>query len=297
MGRPPRTPMDARFKEVLQNFLPEFVNLFFPEIALQLQWDTIQFLDKETIAELGADTTQTSDIVASVQTSHGDAFSLVILIEVQAKRGGKFPKRVFDYYYALRRRYGHPVLPLVLYLSPGAGGITQEVYQEETLQIAFLRFHYLVVGLPDLAADEWQSKSPLAAALACKMRPLSAGKAQQKFNGLLQIARSAYGDYRKLLLADLLERFLSLADAEEAAYNQLRASTTSQEVEQMLSIYEERGIAEGMRAVLLRLGTRRFGAPSQSIRLQLEAIESRARLDALTDHLFDVENWDELLAH
>ncbi len=292
--------MDARFKEVLQNFLPEFVVLFFPDIAAQLQWETLQFLDKETIAELGADTTQTSDIVASVQTSGGEAFTLVLLIEIQAKRSHKFPKRVFDYYYALGRRYNHSVLPLVLYLSPGAGGVTQESYRQEVFGIEFLHFRYLVVGLPDLPAEDWQKRSPLAAALSCKMKPIAEGRAQQKFSALLQIARSGYGDYRKLLLADLLERFLPLADQEEAAYNQLRTRVQSQEVEQMISIYEERGIekgrVEGIRAMLLRLGTRKFGEPSKSILARLAAIRETPRLEALTERIFDAQSWDGLLS-
>ncbi|WP_309720078.1 DUF4351 domain-containing protein [Armatimonas sp.] len=140
------------------------------------------------------------------------------------------------------------------------------------------------------------------------MKPLSDGRAQQKFSALLKIAQSRYGDYRKLLLADLLERFLPLADVEEAAYNQLRQQIQSREVEQMISIYEERGIEkgrlegrvegreEGVRATLLRQGTRKFGEPSRNTLRQLSTIHDLTRLEELADRILDANNWEELLA-
>jgi predicted transposase YdaD len=55
------------------------------------------------------------------------------------------------------------------------------------------------------------------------------------------------------------------------------------------------GRAEGERNALLRVGAKRFGAPSADVVARLAAIESLDRLEALLDRVGDVETWDDLL--
>jgi hypothetical protein len=55
-------------------------------------------------------------------------------------------------------------------------------------------------------------------------------------------------------------------------------------------------LREEARAILLRLGTRRFGEPPDQTRAALEGITEIERLEALSERLLDVESWDELLA-
>lgn len=56
------------------------------------------------------------------------------------------------------------------------------------------------------------------------------------------------------------------------------------------------GRAEGLREALLRTGTRRFGAPSESSVAAIQAITSIDELDRLIDRLLDVETWADLLS-
>jgi predicted transposase YdaD len=57
----------------------------------------------------------------------------------------------------------------------------------------------------------------------------------------------------------------------------------------------EEGRAEEARALLLRMGNKRFGAPSDQVKAVLETIASLARLEALADRLLEVETWQEFL--
>jgi hypothetical protein len=60
-----------------------------------------------------------------------------------------------------------------------------------------------------------------------------------------------------------------------------------------------RGLEQGRltqaRSIVLRLGERRFGAPSAETRVAIERIASVERLEALAERVLDVENWQELL--
>ncbi len=56
------------------------------------------------------------------------------------------------------------------------------------------------------------------------------------------------------------------------------------------------GRAEEARSLVLRLGSRRFGAPGPDVEAALAAIGSVDRLEHLAERLLEVESWDELLA-
>ena len=55
------------------------------------------------------------------------------------------------------------------------------------------------------------------------------------------------------------------------------------------------GRTQGVRASLLRLGTRLFGEPSSQVVDQLQAITNPEQLEQLTERLMDVSGWSELL--
>jgi hypothetical protein len=55
------------------------------------------------------------------------------------------------------------------------------------------------------------------------------------------------------------------------------------------------GRVEGEYRALLRVGTKRFGVPPAEVGVALQAIDSVERLEALLDHVTEVESWEELL--
>jgi len=44
-------------------------------------------------------------------------------IEVEVRRRSTFAERMHEYYMMLKLRHRLPILPIVVYLSPGAGGL------------------------------------------------------------------------------------------------------------------------------------------------------------------------------
>ena len=58
---------------------------------------------------------------------------------------------------------------------------------------------------------------------------------------------------------------------------------------------EARGEALGIRNTILRIGSKRFGAPTPEALATFEAIDSAAPLQAIADRLLEVESWQELL--
>jgi predicted transposase YdaD len=57
-----------------------------------------------------------------------------------------------------------------------------------------------------------------------------------------------------------------------------------------------RGKMEGVRTIILRQGTQKFGTPSEEVKSAVEAIHSLPRLERLSDRILTADSWDELLA-
>ena len=112
-------PQDQLFKELIQEFFREFLELFYPDIAARLDFGTVTFLDKELFTDLPEGMRRESDIVAQIQTKLGEPEIILVHTEIQTKRTGEMAGRMWEYYALLRLRRKLPVFPIVVYLSPG----------------------------------------------------------------------------------------------------------------------------------------------------------------------------------
>ena len=63
-----------------------------------------------------------------------------------------------------------------------------------------------------------------------------------------------------------------------------------------LAVGKAVGKAEGLRDILLRLGTKKFGKPSAKYLRELNRITDQRRLTDLGERLLDVDSWKELLS-
>lgn len=175
-------PQDQWFKELLQAFFREFLELFFSAVAARLDFARVTFLDKEAFTDWPEGARREADLVAQVYTLDGQPELILVHTEIQTQRRGEFPYRMFEYYALLRLRYKSPVFPIVVYLAPGAGGLVKETYAETLFGEAILTFVYNAVGLPDLEADDYfERDNPLAPAFSALMRPGGPGRALRRF--------------------------------------------------------------------------------------------------------------------
>ena len=55
------------------------------------------------------------------------------------------------------------------------------------------------------------------------------------------------------------------------------------------------GRMEGARTTIFRIGEKRYGPPTAAARTFINDLSSPQELEALVDHLFEAENWDELI--
>lgn len=76
----------------------------------------------------------------------------------------------------------------------------------------------------------------------------------------------------------------------------MKESSTYQEIKNEGRVEgQSEGRTAEARAVLLRLGSKRFGAPTTPVQAAIDALDQIETLDLLIDRILDVESWAELL--
>ena len=229
----------------------------------------------------------------------------LVHVEVESRDSvATFRPRMFDYFIQLRRDTGRPVLPIALFLRVGLDGIGWDAYEEYFWEQRIVRFQYAYVGLPTLDGEQYATgENLLGVALIALMRQPAGRRAELYAEGLKRIAASEENDFRRYLLAECLEAYAELDEAEKQrleallqteAYDEvgpLMKTTYERGIEQGIERGIERGIEQGERRLTLRLIEAKFGPLTPNLKQQVEALSPEAltqlQLDLLKAHTLE----------
>ena len=292
---------DVLFKRLLKTFFRFFMELFFPKIASQLQWESIEFLDKEEHSQPpqeqeGQSFRRAADIVVKVVTLEGE--QKLIHIEVEHPWRRSFPFRMYEYFTLLRASHGLPVFSIAIVPKRRIKPFEIETYREAIFGHQTLLFGYFHLGLSGLVLDEyWSDTNPVSWAFSAFMKKGNRNPVQLMMTCFRHINESALKDNEKLLLLDFIRTYYQLTADEDAEFRVLLRQEINREVREMeLSYYGkmtqeatqqglqrgiQQGIQQGMHLMLLQLLQTKFGALSQEATGRIEAIQSQDELTAL----------------
>jgi predicted transposase YdaD len=303
---------DRLFKEFFHRFLPDFLNLFFPDKATQLNFNTLTFLDKELIINLPDQLLRIPDIVAEVETHNGQPEVIIVHIEVEGRDKNSLPQRIFEYYTLLRALRQKSILPIALVLLPKAGGLRWQSYHEQLFGEELIHFRYGQVGIRSLPSQAYlASGDPVAATLATLMKSARDEKAAVKFIALQTVMNSQLSLADQLYLVNLIQTYLPqnkvpIGDADMMTHLAEAELTWSERIAYQAeargeaigeargeAIGEARGEArgkakgeiKGKRELLLRLLALRFGPLPTHLLAKLNSINQTATFDQLSEHL------------
>jgi hypothetical protein len=298
---------DQRLKVLLKEFFEAFLVCFFPAWAARFEFVDIDWMDKELFLAPPQGERRQLDLVARLRLRPGapppraGVSDLVTLVHVELESRASTPvfrKRMFDYYVQLRRDTGLPVLPVALFLRVGLDGIGWDTYEEQFWEQRIVCFEYAYVGLPALDGELYATgENLLGVALSALMRIPADRQAELYAEGLKRIANSGENDYRRFLLAECLEAYAELDEAQNERLQALLHTEAYQEVEPLMkTTYErgiERGIEQGERGLTVRLIEAKFGPLSPQIRQHVEALPPQA-LTQLQLDLLKAQSFEEL---
>ncbi len=299
---------DQRFKEFLQNFLQEFLKLFFPDVERRLDFGSVEFLDKEVFTSLPEGSSRRADVVAKLTTHDGHPEFLLVHIEVQDTPRKTFRERMFEYNTLLRSRHRIPVFPVVIYMHGGKEGLTSEEYREQIYGYEIQQFRFQCVQLARLDVEEYRrGVGPVGAALGALMdSSKTRERAELKASLLLQVLESGFNEARQLLLANIIKTYLELSPEEWKDYEKVVERKEYRKVQDVDETWmdkllsqgkkegREQGLLEGKRQTLLALMGRKFGPLPSTAAARVGSIESVDELDRLLDSILTAENLEEM---
>jgi hypothetical protein len=219
-------------------------------------------------------------------------------LELQSSRNFGLLTNLLLYNALLERRHGLSVRTVVVLLRQSADfpemtGVLQRQFPGEP---PYLTFRYEVIRLWQLPASVFLDGglgvvplAPLGAVTEAEL-PAVIGQMERRIaleatpaeaGPLWTAARILMGlRYPKTLLTDLLQGIHMINWEDSVTYVEII----------------EKGMVKARRDSLLRMGRKKFGAPSEAVTTLLAGIDDPERLADLIDRVLDVSTWEELLA-
>ena len=301
---------DHIFKQLIEAFFREFLELFCPLEAAQIDFRQVEFLREEFFTDVQRGRRKRLDLVAKVQLKVGGERCILVHLEFESSRKDQdFPRRMFEYFAQLFLRHGLPIVPIAVFSD--AAHWTQPVpdfFELELSPRSRVRFDYHLIKLSQLDHRRFlESDNPLAFALMAKMKYTRRQRVRLKADFLRLILRAGIDPARQSLLVDFVETYMPLAAVEQTQFTKLvQVDETYREVEQMVTTYElagikkgmekgmEKGLEKGKLVALMLLLENRFAKLPEDVRRKVERIHSSQRIDELLLAVLNAKSLSEL---
>lgn len=105
---------DGLFKELIETFFWEFLELFLPQVLDYVDRESVTFLSQEVYSSIGAEEKRLIDLLARVKFREQESYFL-FHIEPQSSDQQAFEKRMFFYFGRLHEKYDLPIYPVVIF--------------------------------------------------------------------------------------------------------------------------------------------------------------------------------------
>ena len=164
----------------------------------------------------------------------------------------------------------------------------------------FVRFAYHLIKLKHLDYRRFLgSDNPLAYGLMAKMDYNRRERVRLKADFLRWILACPLDPARRSLLVEFVETYLPLAGPEQCEFEQtVRSDDQYHEVEQMITVYEQRGKQEGKhegkQEDLILLLEKKFGKLGAARKRKIRKIESTQELESLLFAVLDAKSLKDL---
>ena len=298
--------MVLRGREVRNGFLlPDFVELFLPEVLPYLDASSLHFLDKEVFTDVTAGKRYETDIIVEAKFL-GQQACFLVHVEHQSETEKDFSKRMFRYFARLYEKHDLPVYPVVLYSQDSPKRPEPDSHKVSFPDRLVLDFRYRVIQLNRLNWRDFVNKSnPVASALMAKMGVAKQERAKVKLECLRLLATLKLDPARMQLISGFVDTYLRLNEEEEKHFQEHLTELQPNQQEDVMEIvtsWMERGLERGLEQGLHRQAnmvigqlTHKLGEVSDEQKALIESF-SVDQLDALGKALLDFSVVEDLMA-
>lgn len=300
-----RIDHDRLFKELLETFFVDFVELFFPKAYEAIDLEHIKFLQQELFTDVTRGDKHRVDIL--VETRLKDEPGIVLVhVENQARTQSDFAERMFVYFSRLYQEHRCRILPIAVFSYPEIRDEPDQ-FKLEFPFMPVLDFHFLTL---ELKKHNWRnyirSNNPAAAALLSKMGYENQERVQVKLEFLRMLVNMELDPARMTLLTGFFETYLRLNETEERKLEEEMGKMDEKEVVKMIELttsWEEKGRSkgriegkiEGQASILIKQMKKKYNDFPLEIENQVRSL-SEEKLEQLAEAIFDLKTIEDLRA-
>lgn len=227
---------DRLFKELLNTFLFDFIELFLPAVASYIERSSIGFIDKEIFTDVTEGERYEADLVVRAKF-RGEDSCFLIHMEMQAKHQTSFSRRLFTYFARLHEKFNLPVYPIALLSFDSPRSKQPCDYRVLFPDLEVLRFNYAVVQLNRL---NWRlyakQKNPVAAALMAKMDIATEDRPHVKLECMRLLAELKLDPAKQHMISGFVDTYLKLTADELEVYRRTCGTLDRKEQEGIMEI-------------------------------------------------------------
>ena len=211
---------DRLFRDLLKHFFLEFVDLFFPKIAVAIDPKSIRFLEEEESQKPKEQreqkhTSASSNMLVQVQL-RGQESCFWVHLDSSSDAEIKLERRVFHTFAHLDAKYNLPIYPIILQSSEASQRFETNGYRVEFIDRKVLDFSFVAIQLHRLNwRDFLQRRNPVAAALISTMNIQTSDRPVVKAECLRLLANLRLDTKDVKVISQFIEAFLNLDAAEE----------------------------------------------------------------------------------
>jgi Putative transposase, YhgA-like len=199
------TDHDRLFKELLSTFFLEFLELFLPQVAREIEPDSIGFLPQEYFADLTTGETKIIDLLAQVRLA-GQEVGFLIHLEAQSYSQSDLARRMFFYFARLHQKYLQRIYPIVIFSFDEPYREEPNRYSVEFEDLKVMEFNFFPIQLNRLNWRDFLNQcNPVAAALMAKMKIDVADRPRVKVECLRLLATLRLDPARSQLISGFVD--------------------------------------------------------------------------------------------
>jgi hypothetical protein len=291
-----RIDHDAIFKQLLEEFFVEFLELFVPDALHLLDTSTLTFLDKEVFRDLLDPDRREADLV--VQARFRDQpTTFIVHLEHQAQEDKVLHQRMFRYVAKFHDRSSVPVYPIALCSYRTPTSLAPDRYAVGFPDFAVLDFRFRVVQLNQLRwRDYLENPNPLATALLTRMQVAPRERRAVKAACLAHLIGLPISVKRRRIIGQFLDVYLPLAPTDEQemyeTHPELALNRQEGRMAEIVTSWERMAAVR----MVTKLLDARFGPLSDAITAQIadypyELLEALILAQVKFTSLADLEAW------
>lgn len=262
---------DRLFKELISTFFVEFLDLFLPQVASQIDRDSIQFLPQDVFTDVTSGEKKEIDLLAQVRYQQQKTYFL-IHVENQSYTESEFAKRMFKYFARLHEKYDLPIYPVVIFSFDEPKRAESQNYRVTFPDLKVLEFQFAAIQLNRLSWRDFLTQyNPVAAALMAKMNIAVSERPQVKAECLRLLTTLRLDPARMQLISGFVDTYLRLDDTEKQVFQAVISTMgldEREEVMQIVTSWQQEGVEIERRETISTLLKVRFG----NLDSELEAI-------------------------